>query len=193
MQQYNVEFFDRTLTYKHRDIVYGINIDDDYLAAVTNSMDISATDLVINGDFIRITSDDVDFFGVVSDVSPGEYITTVSYRPFITIFDEPFAFNITRQGIDSSISHWTLEGTIKAYIDWFYTAGMSSTDPDELQKLPLEVNIVPSENNRVKNWTFYYEAQVEGTDYCITSLYSDIIVPALKLYGVFCESSSGFI
>lgn len=178
MRQFNVEFFDRTLTYKHRDSAYNIIIDDDYISAVTNNMEISSTDKVVNGDFIYITTDDIKFFGIVTDVSPGEYTTSITYKPFMSLFDEDFLFNYRDQGTGER-THPTLEEALENYIKRMYI-----TTPDTTKRLNIEViNSVP-EANKTSNWSFNITPMQEGSVYNIVNLYTSIITAALKKYGV---------
>lgn len=179
MRQYNVEFFGRAdLRYKHRDTVYDTLIDDDYISASTSTIEISSTDKVINGDYIYLTDEDIKFFGVVSDVSPGEFRTTVTFKPFISIFDEPFLFDTNNQGT-SNTNHRTLEATIAYYISSLYV-----NPSDSLQALPIVVtNSVPAAN-QIAKWSLNLTPDTEGSHYCLINLYSVLIVNALKKYGI---------
>lgn len=178
MRQFDVHFFDRSLTYKHRDSVYDPIIDDDYISAVTNNIDISSTSAVKAGYFVHITNDDINFFGLVTDVSPGEAKTTVTYKPFITLFDEDFLFYCYDQGT-GSVSHPDLETAIYNYIRRMYV-----TTSDTAKRLNLEVVNNVSEANRTTNWSFYILPDSDTSNYNVANLYSDILVNALKRYGV---------
>ena len=178
MQQFNVEFFTRNnLTFKHRDTAYDPIIDDDYISASTNTIEISATTKVDNGDFISLRSEDYSFFGFVSDVSPGEFITTITYKPFIAIFDEPFLFNTSYQGTGSK-AHPSLESTISSYITSLY---INPSDSDSYQKLPIRIAGVTSSTPR---WSLNITPDTEDTTYSIIHLYSVLLVDAMKKYGV---------
>lgn len=178
MRQFNVEFFDRSLTFKHRDSVYDPIIDDDYISAVTNTLEISSTSAVKPGYFVYITNENVKFFGIVTDAAPGEVITTVSYKPFITLFDEEFLMDCYDQGTGTK-SHPDLETSMQDYMKQMYV-----TTSDNSKKLNLNItNSVPS-SSRTTNWSFYILPDREESHYSIVNLYSNIIVNALKMYGV---------
>lgn len=181
MRQYNVEFFARAnLQFKHRDTVYDTLIDDDYISASTSTIEISSTDKISNGDYIYLTDEDVKFFGVVSDVSPGEYKTTVTFKSFISIFDELFLFDTSNQGT-SNTNHRTLEATLTYYITTVY---VNPSDSDALQALPIAVvNSVPV-SNQTARWSLNLTPDTEGSHYCLIHMYSVLIVNALKKYGV---------
>lgn len=178
MRQFNVEFFDRTLTFVHRDSVYDPTIDDDYISAVSNNVEISSTDKIENGHFVYITSEDIKFFGIVTDVAPGEDITTVTYKPFISLFDEEFLMDCYDQGTGDA-SHPKLEDALYSYMRKMYV-----TTSDTHKRLNLEIVNAVSEAKKTSNWSFYILPDVEGSHYSIVNLYTTIIVNALKMYGV---------
>lgn len=178
MQPYNVNFFDRSMTYVHHDSVANILIDDDYVSAVANSIEISPTDLVKTGQFLHITRDDMSFFGVVTDAVPGEEKTTVTYKPFITIFDEDFLFDTSTQGTSPNKEHPTLEATIKRYLEELYVH-----NSDTKQRLPISV-LIDDNITQTVNWSLNVTPETEGSHYCIMGLYTSLIVNACKKYGV---------
>ena len=182
MQQYRLEFFNRnTLSYVHHDFSENLAIDDDYLSASTTVIEIGATNLVKKGQFIRILRDDSDyFFGVVTDSEPGEYVTRVSFKPFITIFNEEFVFNALFQHY-GDLQH-SLENTLKFYIDTIYT-----NTTDTYQKLPISVTVPSSESNHTKTWNFGLEGDTDGLSATVIDMYNVLIVNALKKYGVAIE------
>ena len=95
MQPYKIEFFDRQLNYVFHDSAVDLAIDNDYLSITTNGVEIASNDRVKAGHFIKISREDgsVDFFGVVSDVSPKECVISIRYRPFVSLFDEDILFD----------------------------------------------------------------------------------------------------
>jgi len=178
MQQYRVEFFDQTLTYVHSDVVENIAIDDDYLSIQSTLVEISSTTLVKQGHFIRILRDEKDyFFGCVTDVSPGEYTTTVAFKPFMAIFDTDILFNTSYQ--TRTTVEYSLENAIKNYISELYL-----TSGDSLQNLPLIVNVPASESEHTVTWGMNIKSDTEGASRAIIGFYSVLIVNALKKYGV---------
>lgn len=177
MRQYNVDIFDRGLNFLVNDVVTVNRIDDDYISSKTNSIDIRSTSLVSAGDFIRLQNDTTNFFGVITDASPGETQTTVAFKSFITIFDESILFNTKNQGTDANVSHPTLEQTIYNYI----TAAYVSTS-DTYQRLPISVSI--ASGTQTSKWSLGIVPDTENGQYAIIKLYTDLIIEALKRYGV---------
>lgn len=178
MQQYRVEFFDRTLTYVFSDIVENIAIDDDYLSIQSTVIEISPTDLVKQGHFIRILRDEKDyFFGCVTDASPGEYLTTVAFKPFMTIFDTDILFDTSYQ--TRTTVEYSLENALSHYISELYR-----TSGDTLQNLPIVVNVPASTSDHTITWGMNIKSDTEGASRAIIGFYSVLIVNALKKYGV---------
>lgn len=176
MRQYRVDIFDRKLSFLVNDVVTLSRIDDDYISSKANTLEIHPTSLVSAGDFILLKNDLTDFFGVITDVAPGEHRTSITYKSFITIFDETFLFDTKKQGT-STASHPTLEQTIKDYITSLYI-----TTTDTYQRLPITVSI--ASGTQTSKWSLGITPDTEGGHYSIIHLYSVLIVEALKKYGV---------
>lgn len=180
MLPYNIEFFRNNmgqLEYVHRDMASHIVIDDDYISGNTSSLEIGSTELVKNGDYIYIRNDEVNFFGVVADVAPGEYKTQISYRPFITVFDEDFLFDTHRQGTRSTAV--SLEQTLVDYLTSLY---VNPSDP--YQKLPITVSTDIPTAQQTTRWSLNLTPDTAGDHYTIIGLYTVLIVNSLKKYGV---------
>lgn len=187
MLQYSVDIFDRSMVFVGHTIVDNSKIDDDYISAKANGIQFGTIDADIkNGDFIRLQNEQTTFFGVIVDVTPGKYITSLQFKPFISIFDELFLFDTKTQGTDANVSHPTLEQTIKRYIDAMYV-----NNSDTLQNLPLVVSIDPS-ITQTQNWSLNITPDVKESHYSIIHLYSVLIVNALKKYGVAIEVTPSF-
>lgn len=188
MQQYRVEFFEsfisdvtstRKLKYVFHDFINDLPIDDDYIAIQTTTTEIRATDKVKNGHFIRVLRDDEDyFFGLVTDVQPGEYTTRVSFKPFLAVFDTDILFNTLRQYRSASNPGTTLEETLQFYIEAYFVS-----NSDYRQVYPMSVTI-PAAANRTAEWNMGIQPETEGGNYATVGLYSTLIVRAMKEYGV---------
>lgn len=190
MQLYRLEFFElaeqtRKMRYVHRDFANDLTIDDDYLAIQSTTIEIGATTKVVAGNLIRILRDDEDyFFGLVTNVDPGEYTTRVTFKPFVAIFDTDILFNIGTQYWSATAPGISLEQTLELYIkSYFYNNG------DTLQNYPLDVSIV---SGSVTPWNMYIRTDDESSVWAIVGLYSTLIVRALKEYGVVLTISPDF-
>lgn len=182
MRQYNVDFFTRDLVYVHNDSVSITGISEDYISIQNNTIEIGLTDKIQNGQFIYMKSELDTFFGVVTDVKPGDNTLTVSYKSFLCLFDEDILFdtdlqkqNTTNPNGGAKINSKSLERMLKDMIDATYV-----NSDDSLQNLRL---VVETETNTTQ-WGFNLKSDTEGTHYCIIGFYSVLLVNALKKYGV---------
>lgn len=178
MQQYRVEFFNRSLDYVYHEFTTDMQIDDDYIAIQTTSIDIAPTQSVKAGYFIRVLRDEQDyFFGLVTNASPGEERTIVEFKPFMALFDVDILFNTNYQG--RTELNRSLENTLKKYITETFIS-----NSDSLQNLPLTVSVPSEEANHTKKWGMNIKSDTEGAARAIIGLYEILIVNALKKYGV---------
>lgn len=178
MQQFNVDVFDRSLSYVCNEQTTINSLDDDYLSPRVNTITISNVDKeVIAGYFIRLQNDDTEFFGVITDVSPGEYETTIQFSSFITVFNETILFWVGFQGLEAGHVN-PLEGVIAHHIRTYYV-----TTTDRLMYLPLNIYVDPG-ITEIRQWTLGITRTKEEINFTTLSIYADLIVPALKRYGV---------
>lgn len=178
MQQFNVDIFDRTLTYVTNEQAAVSSIDDDYLSPHTNTITILNTEEEFKaGYFIRLQNDKLSFFGLITDVSPGEFETTIQFSSFISIFRETILFYLGYQGTEAGHSV-TLEDRIRAYIAAYYV-----NHADTYVRLPLRVYVDPN-ITQTNRWYVGIISNKEGFNYATPDIYTDLIVPALKKYGV---------
>ena len=178
MQQYNVDIFDRTLTYVCNQQTAVVSIDDDYISPQTNTITILNVEKEFSaGYFIRLQNDKTEFFGVITDVSPGEYETTIQFASFISIFSETILFYLGYQGTESGHTV-TLEDRIRAYIAAYYI-----NHADTYVRLPIRIYVDPN-ITQTSRWYVGIISNKEGFNYASVDIFSDLIVPALKKYGV---------
>lgn len=178
MQQFSVDIFDRTLTYVTNGQTAIASIDDDYISPQTNTISISnVAESFSAGYFIRLENDKTEFFGVITDVSPGEFETTIQFSSFISIFRETILFYLGYQGTEAGHTV-TLEERIRAYIAAYYV-----NHADTYVRLPLRVYVDPN-ITQTSRWYVGIISNKEGFKYATTDIYTDLIVPALKKYGV---------
>lgn len=190
MQLYRIEFFEvtgqnRKLRYVHHDFTNNLTIDDDYLAIQSTTIEIKATTLVSTGQLIRILRDDEDyFFGLVANVSPGEYTTAVTFKPFIALFDSDILFNIGTQFWSESAPGISLEVALETYITGYFIE-----NSDILQNYPLDISITPGS---ITPWNMYIRSDDVSSNWAVIGLYSTLIVRALKDYGVVVTAKPDF-
>lgn len=184
MQQYSIEFFDRSFNFVYRDTAVNLTIDEDYLSLAQNSVEIGPTTDIKFGHFIRIQSDNREFFGVVVEASPGKYKTTIRYKSFLSLFDEDILFDTNYQlkrvdavvnGVSTKVNQYSLEQVLQFYIEAEY-----KNNSDTLQNLPIIVSTASS----TKPWGFNIKSDVEDQHQAIIGLYQVLIVNSMKQYGV---------
>lgn len=186
MQQYSVDIFDRTLTYVFNEQTIINSIDDDYISPKTNSISVSSLpESVIAGYFILLKNDKTSFFGLITDISPGEYTTTIQFSSFITVFSDSVLYWVPQQGTETNHTT-TLENSIRGVISGNYI-----TNADTLARLPATIAIDPN-ITQIARWTLGIARARDGLNYATPSVYSNIIVPALKMYGVSIKVSPDF-
>ena len=174
MRQFNVDIFDRSLSYVCNGQTSISSIDDDYLSPKTNILSIPRVSAeIIAGYFIRLQSEDIEFFGLITDVSPGEFETTIQFASFISIFNEVILFWVGFQGLEAGHVN-PLEGTIADHIKIYYV-----TTTDSLMRLPLNIYVDPN-ITEIKQWTLGITRTKEEINFTTLSIYADLIVPALK-------------
>ena len=199
MQQYRVEFFKNAineqnnhyLAYAHHDFMDTFVIDDDYLAIQSTVFEIQPTTKVDTGNFVRILRDDKTYFiGIVSNVAPAEYTTSVTVQPFVSIFDSQMLFDSAVQ--NQKTLAYSLENILKFYIEANYV-----NNSDNLQNLPLSVVVPEDEADHTINWDLnigvdFLREDGEGAQKVVLNFYNTVIVNALKYYSVSIVPSVDF-
>ena len=170
MTLYNVDFFDRSMNYVHHDTVESPEIDMDYLSPDSSSFVIQQTNNIPAKGLIYFEGVP-DFLGIVENVEQGTGETTVTFKPFITIFDQAVLFRTSTQKSSQS-----LEDTIGQLINAYW--GVDTGDSE--QNMPIEVIA----ETQTSNWTLNIAPDVSGKSYAICNFYSAILTQALTKYRV---------
>lgn len=170
MTLYNVDFFDRSMNYVHHDTVDSPEIDMDYLSPDSSSFVVQQTNNIPAKGLIYF-EEIPDFLGVVETVEQGTGETTVTFKPFITVFDQAVLFRTNTQKSSQS-----LEDTIGQLINAYWGTGTGDSE----QSMPIEV-VTDTQTN---NWTLNISPDVSGKTYCICNFYSAILIQALTKYRV---------
>lgn len=172
MKACNVDIFDRQMNYVWHEIASNPAIDDDYLAPSTTSIVVSRHPNAPKDGFIHIVGD-FSFFGCITDAITDEYTTTISFLPFISIFDQQILFDTDWQG-----SSRTLENALSTIIsdNWIHNT-------DTLQNMPLVVH-TPDAQHSTNNWGFNLKADTEGMHHSIINFVNVLVRRSLTKYGV---------
>ena len=183
MLSYNIDFFDRDLANVHHDTAGDIKVSDDYISLQNNTLEIRYTETDLKDTYIHITRENYSFFGAVISTEPTDNnLLKVTYKSFLSVFDEDVLFdtdwqlnNTTVQGITGKTNSKSLEQMLKDLIDATYVNNV-----DTLQRLKISVTVVSS----TRPWGFNLITDTEDQHYCIVGLYRVLIVNAMKQYGV---------
>ena len=172
MTLYNVDFFDRKMNYVHHDTIDTPDIDMDYLSPDTSEITIRQTNDIPAKGIIYIEGMD-EFLGIIENIQQGLGETTISFKPFITIFDQAVRFKTTYQGSSGTAS---LESVIGGLINSYFG---NKTGDDE-QSLPITAEAV----SKTLKWNLHITPDKKDGSYCICNLYSAIMAQALTKYRV---------
>lgn len=165
-----IDFFDRSLNNIHHDVIDTPTIDQDYLAPENSEFSINRTPLVKASDFVHI-SGAFDFFGVVNSVTDSNYLTKISVKPFITLFDANVLFDTNLQSGSTA-----LETVLANFINKYW---MNSGDDAENLSI-LRTRTFSS----TLNWGFNLKSDTEGMHHCIINFYNVLLFRALTKYGI---------
>jgi len=171
MSLYNVEVFDRlTFNCVFHDSIERPEISTDYLNPVDSTAEVRRTELLTEGQLLRISGEDYDYFGMITSVgNDKEGLTTIYFRHFLAGLATPVLFDTTRQ------KNHSLESTIAYYIN-----NVFCSNSDAMQTIVgLSVTAETS-----TTFTFSLKPDTEGGKYCVVDLYEALIAPALSKYGV---------
>ena len=191
MLQYSVDFFNRALENIHHDSVGDIDIDDDYISFQRNTIEVRYTNVSLLNMFIYIHRDEYSYFGVVVNSAPTlENTIQITFKNFLTVFDEDVLFDTDWQlqdtdvtGISSKTNSKSLEQMLEDLLKSNYV-----TTSDSLQRLPISV----TSTTATRPWGFNLITDFEGQHYCIVGLYSMLIVNAMKQYGIAIQVTPDF-
>lgn len=171
MSLYNVEVFDRqTFNCVFHDSIERPEYHVDYLNPVDSTAAVRKTELLQEGQLVRINGDDYDFFGVITSIgNDQEGLTTIYFRHFLAVLSTPILFDTTLQ------KNTSLETVIAQYIQSEFIS-----NEDTLQNIVgLSVTAETS-----TTFTFSLKPDTEGGRYCVVDFYDALIAPALSKYGV---------
>ena len=183
MQAYNVEIVNSNFDLVHNDLVdvSTVKYEYDYLRLNESKVDVSYNSEVVNGYYIRIHNDINDFFGVITAVTKGdnEGFMTISYKPFISLFDIPFLYD-TRSGGRMYLESLIENEIVKAFVN----------NTDTTQNISI-IGTVESLTQTI-DWHFNIKSDVEGMNRAIIGLYDVIIKRAFSEYKVVVKATPNY-
>lgn len=173
MQVFNVEVFDRSFNLIFADQVDAIEYEEDYIVLTKNTIFTMYSDAVEPGQFIHLTNNIENYFGVVSYIECDDLNQMeIGYLPFYSIFNTKILFDTNLQGSGQS-----LETVIGGFISSYF-----KTNTDTEQNIPTLGAI--NYSSSTTSWGFNLKSDAEGMHMCIVDLYDTILVRAFKKYGI---------
>lgn len=178
MTQYNVDFFDLSLTCIHHDITNSFSVDNDYLSPSTSSITIAKTSKLSKNNLIYIQGL-YDFFGVITEVEDDDYTTTVSFEPYIYLFNQNVLIDTNNQSDGTTLENF-IANIIKTY--WVN----SSDSKQNISNLTISVT------TSTTSWGFNLKSDTENMHHAIVGFYDTIISKALSKYAVAITAKPNF-
>lgn len=173
MKPFNVEIFDRAFNFKENTEIDPFDFAYDYLSPENNTVELRDVTPEID-DYIKLTNDEVVYFGIVSEMDKKKNgITSVTFKDAMSLFDVTIV-------IDKDEMTGTLEDYIAARISELY---ISNTDT------AMNIGATVRTETSTNDWQLDIETMEEDTTLCEVNLFDDIILPAFKAYEVIIKSA----
>lgn len=171
MKVYNVEIFSRSFVLRGHTNVEEVEFTEDYLSPDSNQVTLLNVDASL-GDYIRISADDVEYFGIISSVtSRDEELVEITFESFLTLFDTDCMFDTDWQGGSTS-----LEQTLANLI----TNMFISNSDTSMNVTGLSVVTTST----TSGWGFNLKSDTENMHHCIINLLNVLIIRAMEKYRV---------
>ncbi len=190
MTRCNVEFFDYQMNYVHHDTIEIPDIDDDYLTPEASSFLISQTaDIPERG--IIYVSEPIHFIGIIDSLQDESYQTRVSFKPFLSYFNQDVLFDIRLQ--KKAATYPSLEQTLGNLIEEYWgtngsyrynTVTINRPQDDALQR--ININVLPPITT-TSNWDLGIVADQQGSSHTVVNFYETILESCLHRYRVVIE------
>jgi len=172
MQAYNIEIFDSDFGFVCADTVPTLPYKFDYLHPEQNTITIVTDAAILQGDYIHITRNDEEYFGIVSGTNTGDAHGTVNidYKPFLSVFDTEILFDTDLQG----------QGTLEAQLATIITAHWINNS-DSYQNI---TGLTVTTSSATSNWGFNLKSDTEGQHHLICNFLNTFIIRAMEKYSV---------
>ena len=180
MQAYRVDVFDRNFNNFYHATIDKPLYTEDYIELKRNTVTCRTDENVKRGNIVTVTDGTRTFFGFVESTTIGESNMTITYLPYLSVFNTQVLFDTDWQGSGRS-----LESVIKELIE-----GLFVNNSDSLQNVPTigDVNLYSS----TTSWGFNLKSDKEGMHRCIVGLYDTIIRRAFNQYGIVVDCVPNF-
>ena len=172
MQVFNIEVYDSNLNCIYYDNIDRVSYEFDYLSMKENKITIDLNEIITKGNYIRITNDIYNYFGVITTIDKSENQMVIGYKPFTFLFASNCIFDTSKQGTSQ-----VLETYIKQQIENNY-----KNNSDTLQNIAILGTITTTSSTT--NWGFNIKSDKEGMNRALISLYDVLLTRAFNKYGI---------
>ncbi len=170
MKPYNVEVFTQKFEMVANSNVDEVTHKEDYLSSDENTITVFPMPGIAKEDYIRISRDDEEYVGVITEITYGKDLQTISYKPLMELLNTDILFDVDLQQTG------TLEGFIADRITEMYIE-----NEDAAQNVRgLSVATL----SQTPDWYFHITPKDSGGHYNIVNLINSVIIPAMQKYGV---------
>lgn len=178
MKPYNVEVFTQDFQMVANTNINEVTYKEDYLSSDDNSIRVFALQGVKKQDYIRISRDDEEYAGVVTEVTYGtddsKQLQTIHYKPLMELFNTDVLFDTDLQGT-GSIEQFISDRITELFIE----------NADEKQNITgLRVEVL----TQTTDWGLHITPSEKGGHYNIVNLLDSVVIPALEKYGVLLKT-----
>ncbi len=171
MPAFNIEIFDHSFTMRSHTVADDVKFSEDYLSPDDNSINLLTVDAQ-KGDYIRITNEAVEYFGIVNAVSSNEEgLVEIGYKSFLSLFDTDCMFDTDLQGGSTS-----LEQTLANII-----TSMFISSSDTSMNVP---GLSVTATSTTSDWGFNLKSDTENMHHCIINMLNVLVIRSMEQYRV---------
>lgn len=174
MRPYSVEIFTPRFMMVGNSNINEISYKEDYLSSDSNSVTVLTIPGVEKQDYIRISRGSEEYAGVVTEISFGneksKRLQTISYKPFVEMFDTKILFDVDEQG----------KGSLEEYIAGQIRALFIENEDEKQNVRGLSVSVL----SQTDDWSLHITPSDKGGHYNIVNLMDSVIIPAMKKYRI---------
>lgn len=174
MRPYSVEIFTPQFMMVGNSNTNDITYKEDYLTSDSNSVTVLTISGVEKQDYIRISRGDEEYAGVITEVSYGteksKRLQTITYKPFVELFDTKILFDVNVQG----------QGSLEEYIAGQIRELFIENEDEKQNVKGLTVSAV----TQTLDWSLHITPSDKGGHYNIVNLMDSIIIPAMEKYRI---------
>ncbi len=116
MSLYNVEIFKKDFSYQSSYQVGSLTYEYDYLSLISNKIQLPDVVEAQQGDYIRIMGDGDRVFGIIDRVTESDTLFTITYKPFLSLFDANMYMDRTAL-LGMSLEEWIRHIIQEHYVD----------------------------------------------------------------------------